>query len=73
MNLIFQMIKPSKGGGPYPMFVFAEGRGSKLNASDFDDLTLSEDRVLRVRHVRVNEKGQRIHSSFSESEEFVVL
>ena len=66
------MIKPAKGGGPYPMFVFSEGRGSKLNATDFDDLTISEDRVLRVRHVKVDENGRRI-GSVTESEEFIVL
>ena len=55
------------------MFVFSEGRGSKLNLADFDDLTLSEDRVLRVRHVIVDEMGRRIRSTTTESEEFVVL
>ena len=54
------------------MFVFSEGHGSKLNSADFDDLTISEDRVLRVRHVKVDEYGQRT-GSVTESEEFIVL
>ncbi|XP_033739207.1 uncharacterized protein LOC117326559 [Pecten maximus] len=63
------MVSPPKQKLSYPMFVFSEGRGSELN---LDSLSLEEDKLLRIRHVKTDQYG-RIRSSTVDSEEFVVL
>lgn len=63
------MVTPKKGSGLYPMFVFNDGKGSDMN---IQDLSLSVEKSLRVRHVTVDQDG-RIRSSTVDSEEFVVL
>lgn len=63
------MVSPPKQKLSYPMFVFNEGSGSELN---LDSLSLEEDKLLRIRHIKTDQYG-RIRSSTVDSEEFVVL
>jgi hypothetical protein len=51
------------------MFVFNEGKGSDMN---IQDLSLSEEKYVRVKHATIDESG-KIRSSTIDSEEFVVL
>lgn len=64
-----EMVTPSRGSGLYPMFVFNEGKGSDMN---IQDLSLSEEKYVRVKHATIDESG-KIRSSTIDSEEFVVL
>ncbi|KAL4235774.1 Cysteine protease atg4c [Mactra antiquata] len=64
-----QMVLPSRGTGVYPMFVFNEGKGSDMI---MQDLSISMERSIKIRHVIMDEDG-RIRSSTVDSEEFVVL
>ena len=63
------MVTPNRGSGLYPMFVFNEGKGSDMK---IQDLSLSEEKYVRVKHTTIDESG-KIRSSTIESEEFVVL
>ncbi|OWF46093.1 Cysteine protease ATG4D [Mizuhopecten yessoensis] len=64
------MVSPPKQKLSYPMFVFSEGRGSELN---LDSLSLEEDKLLRIRHVKTDKYGNaflhnlvlRIHTALS--------
>jgi len=51
------------------MFVFHEGKSSDL---DINDLNLSTEKFLKIRHVTLDENG-RVRSTTVDSEEFVVL
>lgn len=63
------MVAPPKQKVSYPMFVFNDGSGADLN---LDSLSLEEDRLLRIRHVKLDEFG-KVRSSTVDSEEFVIL
>lgn len=64
-----EMVAPPKQKVSYPMFVFNNGRGADLN---LDSLSLEEDKLLRIRHVKLDEFG-KVRSSTVDSEEFVIL
>ena len=63
------MVSPPKQKVAYPMFVFNEGKGTDLC---FDSVSLEEERLLRIRHVKIDDKG-RVRSTTVDSDEFVVL
>lgn len=60
------MVAPPKQRGQYPMFIFSDGKCSDF---DLENLSLEQDRYLRVRHL--DESGHL--QSTTESEDFVVL
>ncbi|KAL3869049.1 hypothetical protein ACJMK2_041792 [Sinanodonta woodiana] len=64
------IVSQGKNSGPYPLFVFSESKGSEV--SDLNDLTLSDERYLRVQRIERDSEG-RIRSSTVDSEDFVVL
>lgn len=64
---LLQMVAPPKQRLSYPMFVFSDGHSNEVKID-----TAEKDRLLRVKHVRVDEYG-RIRSQTLDSEEFVVL
>lgn len=62
-----EMVAPPKQRLSYPMFVFSDGHSNEVKID-----TAEKDRLLRVKHVRLDEYG-RIRSQTLDSEEFVVL
>lgn len=61
------MVAPPKQRLSYPMFVFSDGHSSEVRME-----TAANDRLLRVKHVKMDEYG-RMRSQTIDSEEFVVL
>ncbi|KAK3089382.1 hypothetical protein FSP39_003165 [Pinctada imbricata] len=64
-----EMVSPPKQKLSYPMFVFSDGESEDVM---YDDFKQEKDKVLRIRHVRIDSEG-RVRSETLESEEFVVL
>lgn len=65
-----EMISPPKQKLSYPMFVFSEGNSTDANIqSEYSD---KADRLLRVKHYKMDQYG-RLRSGTEETEEFVVL
>lgn len=65
-----EMISPPKQKLSYPMFVFNEGNSTDANIES--DSFEKEDRLLRVKHYKMDQYG-RIRSGTEDTEEFVVL
>jgi hypothetical protein len=61
------MVAPPKQKLSYPMFVFSESHSSEIRTE-----TTEKDRLLRIKHVHLDEYG-RVRSQTVDSEEFVVL
>ncbi|XP_062576752.1 uncharacterized protein LOC134238646 [Saccostrea cucullata] len=61
-----EMVAPPKQRLSYPMFVFSEGHSYDVQVD-----TAENDRLLRVKHVHMDQNG-RVRSQTLDSEEFVV-
>ena len=64
------MISPPNQKLSYPMFVFSDGNSSDVNIQS--DSFEREDRLLRVKHYKMDQYG-KIRSATEDSEEFVIL